>query len=195
MAQHEPSLNRLNKLIGNGEKMRLNDDKLTPEEKNRFLPSHALSLCLTLSLFWWINSNYSNPLLLSLGAASILLVLYIANRMNVIDHESQPIHLSTKMPGYMLWLAKEIIIANISVVKHIWLGNSSISPTLATIDATQRTDLTKVIYANSITLTPGTVAVGLDDDRVIIHALSKENIDILKAGKMDRRVTELENRC
>ncbi len=86
-------------------------------------------------------------------------------------------------------------IANISVVKHIWLGNSSISPTLATIDATQRTDLGKVIYANSITLTPGTVAVGLVGDRIIIHALSKENIDTLKAGKMDRRVTELENRC
>ncbi|MGS0682617.1 Na+/H+ antiporter subunit E [Shewanella sp. 125m-7] len=195
MAQHEPSLNQPNNLIGNGEKMSLNDDKLTPEENTRFLPSHVLILCLILSLFWWINSNYSNPLLLSLGAASILLVLYIANRMNVIDHESLPIHLSAKMPGYMLWLAKEIIIANISVVKHIWLGNSSISPTLATIDATQRTDLGKVIYANSITLTPGTVAVGLVGDRIIIHALSKENIDTLKAGKMDRRVTELENRC
>ncbi|ABV88594.1 Na+/H+ antiporter subunit E [Shewanella pealeana] len=167
-------------------------DKLAPDEKTRLLPRHAVSLCLTLSIFWWINSNYSNPLLLSLGAASILLVLYIAHRMNVIDYESLPIHLSAKMPGYMLWLAKEIIIANISVVKHIWLGNSSISPTLATIDATQRTDLGKVIYANSITLTPGTVAVGLVDDKVIIHALSKENIDTLKAGKMDRRVTELE---
>ncbi|ABZ77902.1 cation antiporter [Shewanella halifaxensis HAW-EB4] len=177
--------------------MSINEDKLleklTSNKKTRLLPSHALSLFLTLSLFWWINSNYSNALLLSLGAASILLVLYIANRMDVIDDESQPIHLSAKMPGYMLWLAKEIVVANISVVKHIWLGNSSISPTLATIDATQRTDLGKVIYANSITLTPGTVAVGLVDDQIIIHALSKDNIDTLKAGKMDRRVTELEN--
>ncbi|GIU24398.1 Na+/H+ antiporter subunit E [Shewanella sp. MBTL60-007] len=176
--------------------MSINEDKilekLTPNKKPKLLPSHTLGLCLTLSLFWWINSNYSNPLLLSLGGGSILLVLYIAHRMDVVDHESLPIHLSAKMPGYMLWLAKEIVIANISVVKQVWLGNSSISPTLATIDATQSTDLTKVIYANSITLTPGTVAVGLVDDQVIIHALSKENIDTLKAGKMDRRVTELE---
>ncbi|ABV38265.1 cation antiporter [Shewanella sediminis HAW-EB3] len=159
------------------------------------MPTHTLSLCLSLSLFWWINSNYSNALLLSLGAASILLVLYIAHRMDVIDHESQPVHLSLKMPNYVLWLTKEIIVSNISVVKHIWLGNSSISPTLVTIDASQRTDLGKVIYANSITLTPGTVTVDLVGDRMTIHSLLKENIDTLKAGEMDRRVTELENRC
>ncbi|WP_246028551.1 Na+/H+ antiporter subunit E [Shewanella atlantica] len=170
-------------------------NKIPLEEVSYQMPTHTLSLCLSLSLFWWINSNYSNPLLLSLGAASILLVLYIAHRMDVIDHESQPVHLSVKMPGYLLWLTKEIIVANISVVKYIWLGNSSISPTLVTIDASQRTDLGKVIYANSITLTPGTVTVDLVGDRMTIHALVKENIDTLKAGEMDRRVTELENRC
>ncbi|MEC4725047.1 Na+/H+ antiporter subunit E [Shewanella sp. D64] len=170
-------------------------DKMTLDETARSLPSHTLSLCLSLSLFWWINSNYSNALLLSLGAASILLVLFIAHRMDVIDHESQPVHLSLKMPGYVLWLTKEIIVSNISVVKHIWLGNSSISPTLVTIDTSQRTDLGKVIYANSITLTPGTVTVDIVGDRMTIHSLLKENIDTLKAGEMDRRVTELENRC
>ncbi|QQX81288.1 Na+/H+ antiporter subunit E [Shewanella sp. KX20019] len=170
-------------------------DKKTLDDTTKHLPSHTLCLCLSLSLFWWINSNYSNALLLSLGAASILLVLYIAHRMDVIDHESQPVHLSLKMPSYLLWLTKEVIVANISVVKHIWLGNSSISPTLVTIDASQRTDLGKVIYANSITLTPGTVTVDLVGDRMTIHALIKDNIDTLKAGEMDRRVTELENRC
>lgn len=173
----------------------MNDNKLTLEEKSKYLTSHTLSLGINLSLFWWVNSNYSNPLLLSLGAASILLVLYIAHRMDVIDHESQPVHLSIKIPSYLLWLTKEIILANISVVKHIWLGNSSITPTLVTIDASQRTDLGKVIYANSITLTPGTVTVDLVGDRMTIHALIKENIDTLQAGEMDRRVTELENKC
>ena len=170
-------------------------DKITLDETTKHVPGHTLCLCLSLSIFWWINSNYSNALMLSLGAASILLVLYIAHRMDVIDHESQPVHLSIKMPSYLLWLTKEIIVANISVVKHIWLGNSSISPTLVTIDASQRTDLGKVIYANSITLTPGTVTVDIVGDRMTIHALIKENIDTLKAGEMDRRVTELENRC
>ena len=113
----------------------------------------------------------------------------------MIDHESQPIHLSVNMPNYVIWLTKEVIISNISVVKHVWLGNSSISPTLATIDVSQRTDLGKVIYANSITLTPGTVTVDIVGDRMTIHALIKDNIDTLKTGEMDRRVTEMESRC
>ncbi|WP_394203047.1 Na+/H+ antiporter subunit E [Shewanella waksmanii] len=165
---------------------------MTQENNNSFVPSHKLSLLLTLALFWWINSNYSNPLLLSLGAASIMLVLYISQKMDVIDHESQPIHLSTSLPGYTLWLSKEVILSNISVVKRIWLGNSSIAPTLTTIDTRQRTDINKVIYANSITLTPGTVAIDLVDDQLTVHALHKADIDTLKAGEMDRRVRELE---
>ncbi|WP_394147295.1 Na+/H+ antiporter subunit E [Shewanella atlantica] len=166
---------------------------LTQDTNNSHLPSHKLSLLLTLALFWWINSNYSNPLLLSLGAGSIMLVLYIAQKMDVIDHESQPIHLSINMPGYVLWLTKEVILSNISVVKHIWLGNKSISPTLTTIDTRQCTDINKVIYANSITLTPGTVAIDLIDDQLTVHALNKADIETLKTGEMDRRVRELED--
>ena len=113
--------------------------------------------------------------------------------MDVVDHESQPLHLTARLPGYYLWLAKEVILSNISVVKHIWLGNETISPTLATIDASQKTDMGKVIYATSITLTPGTVAVDLVGDQIVVHALLRESIEELNAGEMDRRVRRLED--
>ncbi|MDO6639231.1 MULTISPECIES: Na+/H+ antiporter subunit E [unclassified Shewanella] len=166
---------------------------MTQKNKSGVVPSHRLSLLLTLALFWWINSNYTNPLLLSLGAGSIMLVLYIAQKMDVIDQETHPIRLNANMPGYTIWLVKEVILSNISVVKHIWLGNSSISSTLTTIDTRQCSDINKVIYANSITLTPGTVAIDLIDDKLTVHALHKDGIDALKAGEMDRRVRELED--
>ena len=155
--------------------------------------THTISLFLTLAAFWLLNSGHYTLLILSLGLISIALVLYIAHRMNVVDHESQPLHLTLKIPGYHLWLAKEIILSNISVVKHIWLGNESISPTLATIKASQKTDMGKVIYANSITLTPGTVAVDLTGDQIMVHALLREDFEALEAGEMDRRVTRLED--
>jgi multicomponent Na+:H+ antiporter subunit E len=113
--------------------------------------------------------------------------------MDVVDHESQPLHLTLKMPGYLIWLTKEIILSNISVVKHIWLGNETISPVLTTIKASQKTDMGKVIYANSITLTPGTVAVDLVGDQITVHALSRKNIEDLQAGEMDRRISRLED--
>jgi len=154
---------------------------------------HTIFLSLSLAIFWLLNSGHNTALMLSLGVASIALVLYIGHRMDVIDHEAQPLHITPQIPGYYAWLIKEIILSNILVVKHIWLGNKTISPTLMTITASQKTDIGKVIYANSITLTPGTVTVNLDGDQFMVHALLRDSIEDLKTGDMDRRVTQLEN--
>ncbi|MCH7880073.1 MAG: Na+/H+ antiporter subunit E [Proteobacteria bacterium] len=154
---------------------------------------HTISLSLALAAFWLLNSGHYTPLILSLAVISIAVVLYIVHRMDVVDHESQPLHLTLKLPGYFLWLTKKIILANISVVKHIWLGNETISPTVTIMKASQKTDIGKVIYANSITLTPGTVAVNLVGDQIMVHALLRENIEALQTGEMDRRVSRLED--
>ncbi len=153
---------------------------------------HILSLFITLAAFWLLNSGHYSALILSLGFASIVLVLVIARKMDVVDQESQPIHLSRKIFGYYFWLVKEIIQANITVVKHILLVNERISPTLKKIKISQQTDVGKVIYANSITLTPGTVAIDIVEDEVIVHALLFKDIESLELGEMDRRVTSLE---
>jgi len=156
---------------------------------------HTIYLSLFLAAFWLLISDYNTILILSLGVASIAFVLYIAHRMDVVDHESQPLHLTINLPGFYAWLIKEIIRANLLVVKHIWLGNKTISPTLTTIKASQKTDIGKVIYANSITLTPGTVSVALEGDQIRVHALVRESINELEGGELDRRVSELENEC
>ncbi len=153
---------------------------------------HTISLFLTLAAFWLLNSGHYSVLVLSLGFVSIALVLIISHKMDVVDQESQPIYLSTKILGYYLWLIKEIIKANITVVKHIWVGEKSISPTLKKIKISQQTDMGKVIYANSITLTPGTVAIDLVDNEITVHALLSKDIESLEVGEMDRRVTLLE---
>jgi len=154
---------------------------------------HKISLTILLALFWLVNSGHYTFLIISLGAVSIAIVVLIAHRMDVVDHESQPIHLSLKYPSFGLWLIKEIVIANLTVVKHIWLGNKSITPTITSVKASQKTDVGKVIYATSITLTPGTVALGLVGDQIMVHSLVLENIAALNAGDMDLRVSQLEN--
>lgn len=153
---------------------------------------HKISLSIALILFWLFNSGHYNYLILALGAASIAIVVLIAHRMDVVDHESQTIHLSLEYPRFGLWLIKEIVVANLTVVKHIWLGNKTITPTVKVIKASQTTDVGKVIYANSITLTPGTVTLGLVNDEIMVHALIQENIVALESGDMDSRVSRLE---
>lgn len=153
---------------------------------------HTISLFFTLTAFWLLNSGHYSLLMLSLGFASIVLTLAIAHKMDIVDQESQPLQLTPQIFGYILWLAKEIILSNITVVQHIWFRKQSISPTLKTIKMSQKTDVGKVIYANSITLTPGTVAIDLVGDEVIVHALLQQGIKSLQTGEMDRRVTRLE---
>jgi len=164
----------------------------SPDPDNHTSLPHIMSLFLGLAVFWLINSGHYTLLILSLGLISIALVLYITYRMDVIDHESQPLLNPLRIPGFHLWLSKQIILSNISVVKHIWLGNETISPVLTRIKANQKTDMGKVIYANSITLTPGTVAVDLAGDKITVHALLQEDIEVLQAGEMDRRICRLE---
>lgn len=153
---------------------------------------HVISLFSNLAAFWLLISGHYTVLILLLGLAAIVLVLVIAHQMDVIDQESQPIYLTRNIFGYYFWLIKEIIQSNISVVKHIWLGKKSISPTLKKIKIGQKTDMGKVIYANSITLSPGTVAIDVLDDEIIVHALLFKDIETLKTGEMSRRVSLLE---
>lgn len=155
----------------------------------------TLSLFLNLVAFWLLNSGHYSALLLLLGLTSIILVLMIAHKMNVVDHESQPTYLTANIFFYYLWLIKEIIHANITVVKHIWLGKNSISPSLKKIKISPKTDMGKVIYANSITLTPGTVAIDLVEDEITVHALLYKDIQSLEFGEMERRVKLLERKC
>ncbi len=112
--------------------------------------------------------------------------------MEVVDRETYPIHLSVILPRYWLWLFKEIALANIDVTKRILAPNLPINPQLFRVKATQHNELGKVIFANSITLTPGTVTVDIDGDEFLVHALSDATKDDLETGEMDRRVTGLE---
>ncbi|CAN0550260.1 unnamed protein product, partial [Laminaria digitata] len=104
------------------------------------------------------------------------------------------VHITVKVLLYWPWLVWEIVKANIDVTKRV-LGMAPISPTVVRIKATQKTDLGIVIFANSITLTPGTISLDVDEDGyILVHALSRDGTEGLEGGEMDRRVTDLEGR-
>lgn len=141
-------------------------------------------------IFWFLLSGHTEPLLISLGIASSILVLFLSHRMNIIDNESHPFHLSFRLTKYYIYLGKEIVLSNINVIKCILSPGKTISPCIVTLPAEQKSDLGKVIYANSITLTPGTVTLELTGDKIIVHALSRQAAEDLKTGKMSRAIPD-----
>lgn len=154
-----------------------------------------LSLGVTLFGVWLLWSGHytiERTLVLVLGIVSCLAVVGIVRRMRIVDSEGHPIHLAGRAILYVPSLLLAIFRSNIDVALRILNPRLPVSPTLIRTRATQKTALGKVIYANSITLTPGTVSVDVQDDVVLVHALSRESAEELADGGMDRRVTALE---
>jgi multicomponent Na+:H+ antiporter subunit E len=112
--------------------------------------------------------------------------------MDVVDHEGFPIHIGPKGITYWPWLIWEIIKANIDVALIIIKPDLEISPIMFRAEASQKTEVGQVIYANSITLTPGTVTVGVNEGTVDVHALTIGAADEVISGRMDRRACQME---
>ncbi len=156
---------------------------------------HAISLGLVSFGLWLLLSGHYNPLLISLGAISSILIVIISMRMDVVDHDGHPIHLGWNALGYFPWLIWKIILSNLDVCRCILHPKLPISPTIVHLKSSQKTELGKVIYANSITLTPGTVSMNIEQDEIIqVHALTKEAAEELELGEMDRRVSLIEGK-
>lgn len=156
------------------------------------LLARAVSLTVSLFVLWLLLSGHYDPLLLSLGAVSCMLVAWIAYRMDVADHEGHPIHLTWRVLLYWIWLFWEIIKSNIQVARLILAPRLAISPTVIKVKASQPDDLGHVTYANSITLTPGTVSIDVRNATIEVHAITREMAESLQTGEMDRRVTRME---
>lgn len=152
----------------------------------------TVSLTALLAVIWLANSGHYTPLILCFGVLSVALVVWISHRMDLVDHETQPLHLTFALPGYYGWLAWQIVLSNIDVVKRVWLGRGAIEPVLKRLPLQQKTDMGRVIYANSINLTPGTIAVEVNDTDILVHALVPQNISELETLEMSNRVSGIE---
>lgn len=153
----------------------------------------TLGFLCGLYAFWLLLSGMFTPFLLAAGAASALGVFLLARRMDVIDREGFPIHLALPaFVSYWPWLVREIITSAWDVSRRILDPRLPISPSLVEFVPTQRTDLGLVIHANSITLTPGTVAIEVEPGRFLVHALTHAGAAGLAGSEMDRRCSALE---
>lgn len=152
-----------------------------------------VALGAMLALTWFLWSGHVDGLLLSLGLASVVGVVWMMHRMDIDDQEGipTPILRPATLP-YLVWLLGQMVLSNLTVVARIWRGPSSIAPSVVRIQPTQQTAMGRVLHANSITLTPGTVAVRVFEDEIIVHALIPETAQEVLEGEMNRRVSALE---
>ncbi|MFD0854587.1 Na+/H+ antiporter subunit E, partial [Actinomadura adrarensis] len=83
----------------------------------------ALRLLPVLALFWLLISGHYTPLLLTLGALSVLLVVWVILRMEAGDEEGAPLRPMRplrRMPRYLVWLTGQVMLSAFAVLRLVW---------------------------------------------------------------------------
>lgn len=150
--------------------------------------------------FWLLVSgqtDLSDPAgryLIACGVLACAFVTYLAGRQKMIDEEGHPTHLTLQFLAYIPWLFWQIVLANLDVAYRVWHPRAEISPRLVVVPFRTQTSFATVTYANSITLTPGTITIGVDmaKRQLLVHVLTDKAARWLLLGEMDDRVRKLE---
>ena len=87
---------------------------------------------------------------------------------------------------------QRICTANVDVARRVLSPSSTLSPEIVEVATSQKTDLGLVLYANSITLTPGTITVEAEGGEFLVHGLTKTSAAGCVDSEMDRRVRRFE---
>ena len=152
----------------------------------------TLVLLLLMAALWLLLSGYFTPLQLSFGALSCGFTVWMAGRMGLLRPGFPRLRVSARSPGYIVWLAWEIVISNLHVARVVLSPRMPLQRQVVRIKPTQKSAFGIAIHANSITLTPGTLTLDTDEGDLEVHALTARVADDVRSGEMDRRVTRLE---
>ena len=152
-------------------------------------------LSLTSLFFvWLLLSGYFKTNLIVFGILSCALVTLISIKLKIYSSSHERIKFNLRLPLYVPWLLKEIIKSNLHVARCILSSNTAIQPQTLHTKPSQKTNTGIAVHANSITLTPGTISVDINENEILVHALTNYTAQGIRDGDIDKQVSKLEGR-
>ncbi len=158
----------------------------------------TLATFIILAGAWLLLSGKFDAFHLALGGISCLLVALISQ--DLLFHERKKglaarCGEAFRFLPYSCWLLYQIIVANFHVIQLAIsprLCERELDPHIFTFKTRLKSDFAKFVLANSITLTPGTVTIRIDEDVFHVHAISRKAAGDLETSEtmseMERRV-------
>lgn len=150
--------------------------------RERSSPILVFGVCLG---FWLVLSGHFDPLTVALGVVSALAVAWANRDVELLSGVTRS---AAGFAAYLPWLLKEIVVANVQVVRLILDPRLPIDPVVVRYRAPLASDLALTTLGNSITLTPGTVTLDVERNELTVHALTRDSADAVLEGSMARRV-------
>ncbi len=143
---------------------------------------------------WLLLSGVYKSLTMFFGLCSVILVMTVLHRMNQKDGNRLVLNFKLlKSANYIVFLAAEVVKANYAVTKLLLSKQLRLNQKFLKIPFSQRSEVSQVVFANSITLTPGTVTIEIEPSNFIVHALNCDSNTENDLELMDRKVSEIEN--
>lgn len=157
--------------------------------------TYGLLLLLSLLIiFWFILSFEINVYIAIIGFVASVMVAFF-NYDLVFNHlEITKISIRTTLRFFVLVfiLIFNIIKSNIEVAKIVLSKKMPIDPGFVTIDQKLKKELNQALYANAITLTPGTLTVDMDQEKILVHGLLKSQVRDLEGSSLEKAFLDLE---
>lgn len=151
---------------------------------------------LILLFFIWVilNGKATAEILLIGAVLAFAVYLFACKYMGYsVRRDMQALRKAFAAAGYAVTLVVEIIIANFAVIRLILFPKScEPKPLYAAFRTDLRSDTMRVILANSITLTPGTITVTLEDDTYTVHCLDESLFEGIESSRFVRRLKKME---
>ena len=147
---------------------------------------HWVILIPLLAACWLAWSGHGQPYFIGAGLVGIVLTAAVIRFLRLDDPESNATQLGPRFWRYQLWLLREILRSGLRVAGRVTAAEPNVTPGFRTIQAPYPDAFRTTVFACSITLTPGTVAVRVDDaaDEILVHALEEQSLDDLESGRM-----------
>lgn len=153
-------------------------------------------MVLVFFLFWMLlNGQWTTELVLIGLVLSLLAYLFVWKFMGYSPKREWAFFKRLpKALGYLVYLIGEIIKSSRVTIRLIWSPSLEVDPQLVSFRTKLKTGVGRVLLCDSITMTPGTVTVDLEGDKVLVHALDATLAEGLEDSDMEKRIVRLEGK-
>jgi multicomponent Na+:H+ antiporter subunit E len=149
---------------------------------------------LVLLALWLVLSGKFDAFHVGMGVASVALVLWLNRALlggtSLEPGPTRPMDLLS-LATYVPWLAWKMVASGLYVAYLSLHPRMPVSPVLIRFRSHQPSVSAQVILGNSITVTPGTLTLAIEDDQITVHSLTGHLAEELGEGTLSRRVARL----
>lgn len=146
--------------------------------------------------FFWLllNGQFTLEIAMVGVVLSALLYAFVVKFMDYSPKKEWALFCRVpKIIFYIFYLIKEIFKSAFQTIHYIWSPSEEVEPRLVSFKTKLKTKAGKVVLANSITMTPGTITVAISKDKLLVHALDSSFAVDLEGSEMEKHIKSIED--